>query len=126
MNKSQLKYTSSHEWVAIEGEFATVGITDFAVKSLTDLVFIELPEVGKTVKAGESFGEIESVKAVSDLASPVSGEITEINSDLAGDLDILADDPYEKGWMIKLRLSGPVPSDLLDLAAYEQQCSEEH
>lgn len=124
MNKESLLFTPSHEWVYVEGETALVGITDFAVKELTDLVFIELPEVGRTLGAGESFGEIESVKAVSDLVSPVAGEILAVNSEIADNLDILGTDPFEKGWLLKIRLTGPVGEGLLDRTAYEKLCAE--
>lgn len=126
MNKSELKYAKSHEWVFLEGTTATVGITDFAVQSLTDLVYLELPAIGKTFRAGDSFGEVESVKAVSELLAPVDGEVIEVNTAVADDLEMLARDPYDEGWLIKLRLSGAVPEDLLDWSAYEKQCAEDH
>jgi glycine cleavage system H protein len=126
MDLKSLKYAKSHEWAAIEGTTATVGITDFAVHQLTDLVHIELPRVGRTVKAGESFGEVESVKAVSDVYAPVAGEITAVNDKLADDLGILSDDPFGKGWMIKLKLVDPASaSGLMDRKAYEAHCAEE-
>lgn len=128
MDPANLKYAKSHEWVHVEDDQATIGVTDFAVKQLTDLVYVELPPVGTKVQAGEGFGEIESVKAVSDLYAPVSGEVIEINEPLADDLGILSDDPYEKGWMVKMKLSDPSDLDaLMDRAAYEKHCeSEEH
>ncbi len=126
MTPNELKYTSSHEWAFINGDTATVGITDFAVKTLTDLVFLELPAVGTEVAAGESFGEVESVKAVSELLAPVSGVVTESNAAAAADPAGLADDPYEKGWLVRIKMSDPSQADsLLDLAAYEKQCQEE-
>ncbi len=120
-----LKFAPSHEWIRIEespaaGSVATIGISSYAVEALTDLVFMQLPQVGRRVKAGESFGEIESVKAVSDLYAPVGGEIVEVNTALPGSLDTLASDPYGKGWVAKLRIDDPKELDkLLDQAAYD-------
>lgn len=123
---ADLKYTTSHEWVRIDGEIATVGITDFAVEHLSDLTFLSLPEVGETLTAGESFGEIESVKAVADLNAPVSGEATEVNTDLPEDLEALKTSPFERGWMVKIRLSDPSEVEsLLSLEAYEEQVRKE-
>ncbi len=131
MQPQQLLFAKTHEWVHIDRQgpgqqIATVGISHFAVEALTDLVYIELPEVGRQVQAGESFGEIESVKAVSDLYSPVSGEIVEVNQALASRLDHLHDDPYGAGWIVKIRMTdeGNV-RELLDHKAYEKQCAEE-
>ena len=125
---SGLKFTKTHEWVAIQGDTATVGISDFAVNLLSDVVNIELPSVGKTVRQGEPFGEIESVKHVSDLYAPVSGTVTEVNSQLAARPESLSDDAYQNGWMIKLKLDDPGEvGGLLDAAAYEAHCAaEEH
>jgi glycine cleavage system H protein len=126
MNLDSLKYTRSHEWVAVEGKIATVGITDFAVHQLTDLVHIELPKVGRTFREGETFGEVESVKAVSDLYAPVDGEITAINDKLADDLGVLSDDPFGKGWMIKLSVADPASlARLLDRTSYLEHCADE-
>jgi glycine cleavage system H protein len=126
MDPQALKYAKSHEWIHVEGETATVGITDFAVKALTDLVYIDLPDVGTQVVAGETFGEVESVKAVSDLYAPVSGEVVEVNSSLADDLDALSEDPFGRGWMIKLKISDSAALDrLMDRAAYEKHCESE-
>lgn len=119
MRPKDRKYMQSHEWCKPQGEVATVGITDFAVSHLSDLVFLDLPETGTTVTAGESFGEIESVKAVSDLYSPVSGEVVEVNSDLPDNLDTLNAEPFEGGWMIKVKVTEESP-DLMDAAAYEE------
>ena len=105
MDLENLKYAQSHEWVALEGNMATVGITDFAVHQLTDLVHIELPKVGLTIRDGEVFGEVESVKAVSDLYAPVGGEITAVNENLIEDLGALSEDPFGRGWMIKLKVA---------------------
>ena len=124
METSSLKYAKTHEWLRIEGDVGTIGVSDFAVKELTDLVFVGLPNVGKKFAAGEVFGEIESVKAVSDLYAPVSGEVIEINSNLPNDLDALSQDPFGRGWLIKLRLSNPAEAaSLLDAAAYHQECA---
>jgi glycine cleavage system H protein len=126
MDLDSLKYARSHEWVALEGNTATVGITDFAVHQLTDLVHIELPKVGRRVREGESFGEVESVKAVSDLYAPVGGEIVAVNDKLADDLGALSEDPFGKGWMIKLKVADPssLPR-LLDRKSYAAYCAEE-
>jgi glycine cleavage system H protein len=125
---SDLLYAKTHEWVKFDSgtKIATIGVTAFAVEALTDLVYIELPAVGKQLKAGEPFGEIESVKAVSDLYAPVTGEVTEVNSGLAGDLAVLNDDPYTKGWMVKVRVTDEAPlAKLLNATDYDKQCSEE-
>ena len=121
---SDLKYTSSHEWVRIEGDVATLGITQHAAESLSDLVFLDLPEVGDAVTAGEGFGEIESVKAVSDLKCPVNGEVVEVNGDLPDNLTDINSDPYGKGWMIKVKISGQ-GDGLMDAAAYDAHVAAE-
>ena len=128
MEPRKLKYAKTHEWVAVDGDVATVGITDFAVKQLTDLVHIELPKVGARFSASQPFGEVESVKAVSDLYAPVAGEVLEVNDTLADDLAILSEDPYDKGWMIKLRIEDSGALDtLMDRADYEAHAAaEEH
>lgn len=131
MTPEQLLYSKSHEWVHVEtdpaGEkTATVGISAFAIEQLTDLVYLDLPEVGRPVTAGEPFGEIESVKAVSDLYSPVDGQIAEVNTSLAANLDRLAHDPYGTGWFVKIKISDEAGlAELLDYAAYQRQCEEE-
>jgi glycine cleavage system H protein len=117
-NPSDLKYTDDHEWVRIEGDVATVGITAHAAQTLSDLVFIDLPEVGDDLSSGTSFGEIESVKAVSDLNAPLDGEVVEVNDELADNLADVAADPYGKGWMVKIKFSGTTDS-MMDAAAYE-------
>lgn len=129
MNKEQLLYAETHEWADVTeadgGRIATVGISDFAVEQLTDLVFMDLPAVGQQVTAGEPFGEIESVKAVSDLYSPVDGKIVEVNTALPDALETLNDDPYEKGWIVKIQLSDESGlAKLMDFAAYQKQCAE--
>jgi len=114
-----LKYTKDHEWILVEGTTGTVGITDHAQGELGDVVFVELPAVGKVLKQGESFGTIEAVKAVSDLYAPASGAITEVNKDLAGTPELVNKEPYGKGWMVKIRIANPAElSGLLDAAAY--------
>ena len=126
MDLNSLKYTRSHEWVATDGNTATVGITDFAVRQLTDLVHIELPKVGRSVREGESFGEVESVKAVSDLYAPIPGEILAVNEALPDDLSLLSDDPFGKGWVVKLKITDASSlKALLDRKAYEAHCAEE-
>ena len=126
MDVNSLKYARSHEWVALDGKTATIGITDFAVHQLTDLVHIELPKVGRTIRQGETFGEVESVKAVSDLYAPVSGEIAAVNDQLADDLGVLSDDPFGKGWMIKVTVTDPSSlAGLMDRKTYEAHCAEE-
>lgn len=105
------RYLPSHEWVRVEGEFAYIGITDYAVSHLQDLVFLDLREVGTDVQKDDPFGEIESVKAVSDLYAPVTGEIVERNERLINELDILKSDPYRAGWMLKVRMEKPSEVD---------------
>lgn len=126
MDPKTLRFTPTHEWVKIEGTEATIGISKFAVDQLTDLIMIELPAAGTRVTAGKTFGEIESVKAVSDLYAPVSGEVTAVNQDVAANVQLLAEDPYDRGWLIKIKLGGPVDmSQLLDLDSYEARVAEE-
>ncbi|NJL95877.1 MAG: glycine cleavage system protein GcvH [Anaerolineae bacterium] len=115
-----LKYTRSDEWVRVEGDSATVGISDYAQDALNDIVYIELPSVGDTVKAGQRFGLVESVKAASDLNSPVSGEVTAVNDKLDGEPELVNSDPYGAGWLIKVKLSSPnLAAEMMDAAAYE-------
>jgi glycine cleavage system H protein len=128
MNAEELMYCPTHEWVSTTEEngetVATVGISAFAVEQLTDLVYMELPSVGNQVTAGQEFGEVESVKAVSPMYSPVSGEVIAVNDELADQLETLNDDPYTAGWIMKVKLSGALPDNLLDFAAYQKQCAE--
>ena len=120
---TDLKYSKSHEWVKMEGDVAVIGISDFAQDALGDVVFINLPAVGDAVTAGDAFGDVESVKAVSDLVSPVSGEIVEVNEALADEAEALNSDPYGS-WIIKV--SGITDTEeLLDADAYEAFCGEE-
>jgi len=120
---AELKYTKDHEWIKMEGDIAIIGITDFAQDALGDVVYINLPEVGDEVTAGESFGDVESVKAVSDVMSPVSGTICAINDELEDSPENLNSDPYGS-WIIKVEgITGQ--EDLMDAAAYEAFCAEE-
>ena len=126
MKPEDLKFAKTHEWVAVSGDVATVGISAFAVEALTDLVFIELPKVGAKVEAEEPFCEVESVKAVSDVYAPVAGEVIEANKTLPDRLEILSTDPYGEGWIAKIRISNDTNlSKLMDYAAYQKQCAEE-
>ena len=115
------RYAPSHEWIRLEDDgTATVGISAYAVEALTDLVFMQLPEVGRRVKAGESFGEIESVKAVSDMYAPVAGEVVAVNTELPQRLESLGEDPYEAGWIARIKPDDPADIEsLLDQAAYD-------
>ena len=124
MRPEDLRYQQTHEWVKIDGDTATIGITDHAVSHLSDLVFLDLPAAGSTVTSGESFGEIESVKAVSPLISPVSGEVLESNEELSDSLDWLSEEPFGKAWMIKVKLTD-TSGDLMDAAAYDAHCKAE-
>jgi len=120
---TDLKYSKSHEWIRYEDGVAVIGISDFAQDALGDVVFVNLPAVGDEVTAGESFGDVESVKAVSDLISPVSGVVCEINEDLEDSPENLNEDPYG-AWIIKVE-NVSVEEELLDAAAYEAHCAEE-
>lgn len=119
----ELKYTKDHEWMKMEGDIAVIGISDFAQDALGDVVFINLPEVGDTVTAGESFGDVESVKAVSDVNSPVTGVVVEVNEELNDSPENLNSDPYG-AWIIKVEQITET-EELLDAAAYEAFCAEE-
>ena len=119
----ELRYTRSHEWVRREGDVATVGITDHAQDELGDVVFVELPEKGATFDAGDAFGTIESVKAVSDLYAPVGGEVVEVNEVLEESPEKINEDPYGDGWILKLRAEGE--GDLLSAEEYEKFVEEE-
>jgi glycine cleavage system H protein len=118
-----LQYTKTHEWVRTEGDTATIGITDHAQDELGDVVFVELPDEGETFDAGESFGTVESVKAVSDLYTPVGGEVVEVNSSLEDAPERINEDPYGEGWIVKLRISDE--ADLLSPEEYEKVLEEE-
>ncbi len=123
---AELKYLSTHEWVLIEDDMATVGITDHAQEALGDLVYVELPEVGSSIAAGDSVGVIESVKAASDTYAPISGEVVEINEELEGAPERINGDPYGDGWMYKVKMEDPEEvSDLLDAEAYTESIEED-
>ena len=119
----ELQYTRSHEWIRTEGDTATIGITDHAQDELGDIVFVELPETGATFDAGDSFGTVESVKAVSDLYTPVGGEVVEANEALSESPEKINEDPYGEGWIVKIQVSGE--ADLLSASDYEQFLEEE-
>jgi glycine cleavage system H protein len=131
VNAEKLLFAKSHEWVHLTtdaggAKTATVGISAFALEALTDLVYVELPKVGRQLKAGETFGEIESVKAVSDLYSPVTGEVIAVHSEIVERLETFNADPYGEGWLVKIKLTSDAGlSDLLDYKAYQKQCAEE-
>jgi glycine cleavage system H protein len=114
------RYTKTHEWVAVDGKHATVGITDFAQSQLGDVVFLELPKTGRKLDVGETFGVVESVKAASDLYSPIAGRISEVNEKLASKPELINSDPFGEGWILKLEVTGDPPSDLLDEDAYKK------
>ncbi len=128
-DQSQLLYASTHEWADIEeaegAKIATVGVSSFAIEQLNDLVYMDLPEVGRVVNAGDELGEVESVKAVSPLYSPVSGEVIEVHSELPDQLEKLNSDPYEFGWIVKIRISDDAYlNELLNFEDYQRQCAE--
>ncbi len=126
VSPQDLRYTKEHEWVRVDGETGTIGITDYAQDQLGDIVFVELPAPGAPMQASQKFGEIESVKAVSELFAPVSGEITEANDALADSPELVNDDPYGDGWMVKVRLSDAAELDgLLSADEYEAFIEEE-
>ncbi len=130
MKPEELLYAKTHEWVCVTEEggtkIATLGISAFAVEALTDLVYIDLPAVGNQVEAGQPFCEVESVKAVSDIYSPVDGEVVAVNDKLPDSLETLSSDPYNAGWIARIRITNDAGlGELLDHAAYERQCGEE-
>lgn len=126
MYPANFRYTDQHEWVHLEDNIATVGITEYAQKELGDIVFVELPKVGDAVVAGKSCGSVESVKAVSEIFSPVTGQVTEVNGALAESPEWINQDPHGKAWMIKVALSAPVPLDkLLTAEQYEEYLRQE-
>ena len=119
-----LRYTKDHEWIKLDGDIATIGITDYAQRELGDIVYIEVETVGKSLKAGDVFGTVEAVKTVSDLFLPVDGAITELNGALANSPESVNNDPYGEGWMVKMKVNNPADVEsLLDSAAYEAQVS---
>ena len=130
MKPENLLFAKTHEWVAVTEDggqkTATVGLSAFAVEALTDLVFIELPKVGRPVKAEESFCEVESVKAVSDVYAPVTGEVVAVNEKLPDDLETLSNDPYGEGWICRIKITDDSTlKKLMDYATYKKQCEEE-
>jgi glycine cleavage system H protein len=121
---AELKYTKDHEWVKIDGDIATIGVTDFAQKELGDIVYVEVETIGETLEAGEVFGTVEAVKTVSDLFMPVTGEILEFNGELESSPEHVNDSPYTDGWMVKVKLTGALPTDLLDAESYKNLIGE--
>ncbi len=119
--KDDLKYTKEHEWIRLTSDIATMGITDYAQKELGDVVFVELPKVGQEVEQMKSFGTIEAVKAVSDIFSPVTGKVTEVNTKLSSQSNLINSDPYGEGWIIKIKIKNPKELDvLLSPAEYQK------
>ncbi len=128
-DQSQLVYASTHEWADIEEvdgvRYATIGVSAFAIEQLNDLVYMDLPEVGREVNAGDELGEVESVKAVSPLYSPVTGEVVDVHTELPDELEKLNSDPYDFGWIAKIRLTSDVDLEsLMSFEDYQRQCSE--
>jgi glycine cleavage system H protein len=115
------KYTKTHEWISIEGDIATFGLTDHAQSELGDITYLELPEVGDSLKAGDSFGVVESVKAASDVYSPIDGEVVEVNSTAVDGPDVINNSPYDDAWLVKVRMVDPTQLDaLMDTSAYDE------
>src|ERR1700740_1563581 len=126
MDPKKLRFSASHEWASLENDVCTIGISKFAVEQLTDVVYLDLPDVGDHVFAGDSFGEIESVKAVSDLYAPLNGEVVAVNDKLANDPTLVKNDPYGEGWMIKVKPEpGSTLDNLLTLDRYEKQIASD-
>lgn len=126
MYPKDLRYTRTHEWAKADNDIAIIGITDFAIKQLTDLVYVELPSVGEKVTRGSPFGSIESVKAVSDLNSPVTGEVIEVNEELPEKPELITKDPYGEGWMVKVKIEDTSELDaLMDSGKYEELVKKE-
>ena len=124
MKPESLRFAKTHEWVLVDGDIATIGISDFAVKLLTDIVYLALPAVGKKFSPGESMGEIESVKAVSDVFAPVSGEVIAVNDNLPDNLSLLNESPFEKAWIAKIRMADSSQvNQLLTYADYQTHCA---
>jgi len=118
---AERRYTRTHEWIAVDGKSATIGNTDFAQAQLGDVVFLELPAVGRKLTERETFGVIESVKAASDLYAPVAGRITAVNQKLASQPELVNSDPYGEGWILRVDLAGDLPADLLDESQYKKE-----
>jgi len=126
MRPDDRSYLDSHEWAKLDGDTVTIGITDFAVEQLGELVYLDLPEVGRSLDAGEALGEVESVKAVSDINSPVAGEIVEVNGALPDNLEDLQNDPLATGWLVKVKVAGAdALAGLKDASAYEEVVASE-
>ncbi len=126
MRPADLKFTKTHEWVRIEKDIATSGISDFAVAALSDLVYVDMPAVTDLLEQGQPYAEVESVKAVSDVYAPLSGEIVEINEQVGDNLDLVAKDPYGAGWFVKFRISHPNEAEsLMSAEQYEKHCHDE-
>ena len=122
---SDLKYTKNDEWLKIEGDTATIGISDYAQDALNDIVYVEFPDVGATLKQGATFGVVESVKAASDVFMPIGGTITEVNKSLEDNPEIINTDPYGKGWLIKIKVADAAEANsLMDAAAYIEFCTD--
>lgn len=121
---AELKYTKDHEWVKIDGNIATVGITSFALEQLGDVVHLELPEAGEEFDEGDSFGTVESTKTVSDLYMPVTGAIKDVNNDLLDELEVLSDSTYDKGWFVKIEIKKP-SDELLTASEYQKLVDDE-
>ena len=120
MNPEELRYSKDHEWIRVDGDRGRIGITDYAQNQLGDVVFLELPEVGRTLTAGEQFGTVESVKAVSELFSPVAGEVVEVNSELTSKPELINEDPQGEAWMVVVRITDPASVQaLMDAEAYK-------
>jgi glycine cleavage system H protein len=126
MDPKKLRYSKTHEWAYLEGDICTLGLTQFAVDQLTDVIYVDLPDVDDPIVADDSFGEIESVKAVSDLYSPVGGDILAVNEKLQADPTLISKDPYDKGWLIKVKVDkGTTLDKLMTLEQYEKQIASE-
>ncbi|MGN6033657.1 MAG: glycine cleavage system protein GcvH [Thermomicrobiales bacterium] len=122
-----LKYTKTHEWVLLDGDVATIGVTDHAQQELGDITYLELPEEGDAISAGETFGVIESVKAASDIYSPIDGEVVERNGDAVDAPDVINSSPYEGAWLVKVKVSDPAQVEaLMDAATYDEFAGEAH
>ena len=120
---AEIKYTQTHEWAKADGNIATIGITDFAAQQLSDLVYLDLPKVGTQVKQGEPFGEVESVKTVSELNAPISGEVTEINEKAVAQLDLVTKSSFQDGWLIKVKVANPAEMNkLISKDEYTKLC----
>lgn len=124
---STIRFTEDHEWIRVDGNTATIGITDFAQKTLGDIVFVELPEVGRKLAAGDAFGTVESVKAASEVFAPVAGEVVEVNEELTSEPELVNEDPTGEGWFIKLKLAdASAVNALMDQAAYDKHIKDQN